>query len=91
MKTHGTCSTRKCGRLVYEHTREDAAKAIARQTGVSGRPGGWLYSEFGRPLCQGWSAYAKLWEARGAIKPRLIETEDGRVHKRWVIDWKRVR
>lgn len=87
---HGTCSTRKCGRLVYEHTLEDAARAIARQQGVSGRQGGWLYTEFGRPICQGWHTYAKRWMARGAIKPRFIETADGRVHKRYVIDWGRV-
>jgi hypothetical protein len=42
-----------------------AAKAYAKDKGVKGGHGGWIYTANGRPICQGWAEYAiRLYQRR---------------------------
>lgn len=46
------------------------AKAVALHCGVKGHRGGWLYANDGKPICQGWFAYAKSLLTKGVIVTR---------------------
>lgn len=59
-----TRAERHLERLV---SRETAARKVASLRGDAGREGGWIYSPGGRPVCQGWRAYADRMQSAGKI------------------------
>ena len=59
------------GRIATGWTYRDgdaAAKAYAAAVGVAGKPGGWIYTPSGRPICQGWQSYTSRLVRRGIIR-----------------------
>jgi hypothetical protein len=71
---------------VADESEKDLAKAIAKNLGVKGRRGGWLYRESGEVVCQGWDTFAAICRRRGWIKTH----PDTRI-QRLVVDWKKVK
>jgi hypothetical protein len=51
-------------RKTYIPARVKAAKDYAAAHGYFGRPGGWIYSWSGKPVAQGWEAFASLVASR---------------------------
>lgn len=78
--------------MMYEKSAVAAAKLIAQHEGVSGKVGGWLYTQHGEPICQGWADYAKRMTARGVIRPKqVIDPKTGKTTTRYAINWRRLR
>ena len=44
-----------------------AAKKIAAIRGHAGRDGGWIYTDYDMPICQGWHNYAERCARAGLI------------------------
>lgn len=62
-------------KLTSQMTAIELAKVFAAHHGYFGDHGGWIYREqhtlgrpTGRPVTQGWAAFARLLEARGFIR-----------------------
>lgn len=54
-----------------------AAKQYAKIRGHEGRKGGWIYSQYERPMAHGWVAYAD----KAAWHRWIVKTEEG-----WVVN-----
>lgn len=54
-----------------------AAKAWAKANGYSGRPGGWIYSPSGQPVCQGWGNLTSMLTRNVFRGYRVIVDLDG--------------
>jgi hypothetical protein len=59
-------------------TQEAIGRAIGALTGVSGRPGGWVYGTDGKPICQGWASYAHTFVGQRSGGVSTIEYRKGR-------------
>lgn len=44
-----------------------AARTVAEVRGWTGRPGGWIYDNNGRPICHGWASLAQALVRAGYI------------------------
>jgi hypothetical protein len=55
-------------KATWQMTAEELAKIYGAQRGYSSREGGWIYNAAGRPVVQGWSAFADRLAARGRIR-----------------------
>lgn len=52
----------------WQMSAVDLARVFARHFGWTGRPGGWIYTTDGRPICQGWDNLAEALTSRGWIR-----------------------
>ena len=75
---------------LYEPSAIAAAKVVAAHKGDKGRVGGWIYTPAGRPIVQGWAAYADDLERWGHIAAGVVTGRDGKPVTRYAINWRRV-
>ncbi len=59
-------------------SQEAMGRAIGELTGVTGRPGGWIYDAKGDPMCQGWASYAHSWVGQRSGNSSTLSYEKGR-------------
>ncbi len=69
---------------LYEPSAIAAARQYAHLVGDHGHSGGWIHDRNGRPIVQGWVAYAETQRKLRVIAPKVTNHET-----RWAIVWHR--